>query len=63
MPPDNGGYMVAAYVVTAVILVGYAVMLVRRAGDRAGSRRSDRSSDPERSEGDHPTWSPSLRSG
>ena len=31
MPPDNGGYMVAAYVVTAVILVGYAVMLVHRA--------------------------------
>ena len=31
MPPDNGDYMVAAYVVTAVILVGYAVMLVRRA--------------------------------
>lgn len=24
MPPDNGGYMVAGYVVTAVILVGYA---------------------------------------
>ncbi len=24
MPPDNGGYMIAAYVVTAVILVGYA---------------------------------------
>jgi CcmD family protein len=31
MPPENGGYMVAAYVVTAVILVGYAVLLVRRA--------------------------------
>jgi hypothetical protein len=31
MPPDNGGYMVAAYVATAVILVGYAVMLMRRA--------------------------------
>ncbi len=31
MPPENGGYMVVAYVVTAVILVGYAVMLVRRA--------------------------------
>ena len=31
MPPENGGYMVAAYVVTAVVLVGYAVMLVRRA--------------------------------
>jgi hypothetical protein len=31
MPPDNEGYMVAAYVVTAVILVGYAVGLWRRA--------------------------------
>jgi heme exporter protein D len=31
MPPENQGYMVAAYVVTAVILVGYAVLLVRRA--------------------------------
>ncbi|HWB42593.1 MAG TPA: hypothetical protein VG500_15130 [Gemmatimonadales bacterium] len=31
MPPENGGYMVAAYVVTAVILVGYAVGLWRRA--------------------------------
>jgi hypothetical protein len=31
MPPDNAGYMVAAYVVTAVILVGYALGLWRRA--------------------------------
>lgn len=31
MPPENGSYMVAAYIVTAVVLVGYAVMLVRRA--------------------------------
>ena len=31
MPPDNGAYAVAAYVLTAVILVGYAVLLVRRA--------------------------------
>jgi hypothetical protein len=31
MPPENGGYMVAAYIVTAVVLVGYAVLLVRRA--------------------------------
>ena len=41
MPPENGGYMVAAYIVTAVILVGYAVMLVRRARraiDRVGKR-------------------------
>ena len=31
MPPENGGYAVAAYARTAVILVGYAVILVRRA--------------------------------
>jgi hypothetical protein len=38
MPADpnaNAGYMVAAYVVTAVILVGYALALWRRA--RRGS--------------------------
>ena len=34
MPPDNGGYMVAGYVVTAVILVGYVLVLWRRAGRR-----------------------------
>lgn len=28
--PQTAGYMVAAYVVTAVILVGYAVLLYRR---------------------------------
>lgn len=28
--PSTGGYMVAAYVVTAVILVAYAVALYRR---------------------------------
>ena len=27
-PGANAGYMIAAYVVTAVILVGYGVMLV-----------------------------------
>jgi hypothetical protein len=31
MPPENGGYMITAYVLTAVILVGYAVGLWRRA--------------------------------
>lgn len=31
MPPENGGYMVAAYIVTAVVLLVYAGMLVRRA--------------------------------
>jgi hypothetical protein len=29
--PQNAGYMVAAYVVTALILGGYALSLLRRA--------------------------------
>ena len=29
--PQNGGYMVAAYIVTTVILLAYAVSLYRRA--------------------------------
>jgi hypothetical protein len=28
--PDNGSYMVAAYVVVCVVVVGYAVSLWRR---------------------------------
>jgi hypothetical protein len=31
-PPQNGQYMVAAYIVTAVILAGYWVRLQGRAG-------------------------------
>jgi hypothetical protein len=34
MPPDNGSFMVAAYVVAAVILVGYAVSLALRIRDQ-----------------------------
>ena len=30
MPPDNGGYMVAAYIITAVVVVAYAVSLFVR---------------------------------
>jgi hypothetical protein len=30
MPPENGGYMIAAYVVAPVILVGYTVWLWKR---------------------------------
>jgi hypothetical protein len=30
MPPDNGAFMVAAYTVAAVILVGYALSLALR---------------------------------
>jgi hypothetical protein len=43
MPPDNGSYMVAAYVVTAVILVGYALSLMMRAkrADRRTGGRAD----------------------
>ncbi len=29
-PPDNAGYMIAAYTVASVLLVGYAVSLFRR---------------------------------
>ncbi len=32
--PHNSGYMIAAYIVTAVILVGYAVSLYRRGEKR-----------------------------
>jgi hypothetical protein len=28
--PDNGGFMVAAYTVAAVLYVGYALWLLRR---------------------------------
>lgn len=30
--PQNAGYMAAAYIVTMVILLGYAVSLYRRTG-------------------------------
>jgi hypothetical protein len=32
--PQNGGYMIAAYIVAGVILVGYALVLARRVGRR-----------------------------
>jgi putative exporter of polyketide antibiotics len=38
MPPDNGAFMVAAYVVAAVIVVAYAVSLALRL--RGERRRS-----------------------
>ncbi len=28
--PDNAGYMVAAYIVTAVVVLGYAISLLYR---------------------------------
>lgn len=32
--PQTGGYMVAAYIVTAVILLTYTVLLARRIGKK-----------------------------
>jgi hypothetical protein len=32
--PDNGGYLTAAYIVCAVIVVGYAIKLWRESGRR-----------------------------
>lgn len=29
-PPDNGAFLMAAYAIVAVVLVGYAVMLMQR---------------------------------
>jgi hypothetical protein len=28
--PDNGAYMVAAYIIAAVVLIGYAALLMYR---------------------------------
>ena len=37
MPPDNAGYLYAAYALAAFVYAGYALVLVRR---RARARRS-----------------------
>jgi hypothetical protein len=37
MPPDNAGFMYAAYALTALVFAGYAAVLVRR---RARARRA-----------------------
>ena len=44
MPPDNAGYAVAAYIVAAVILLGYTGTLLRRA--KRALERARRSSRP-----------------
>ncbi len=38
-PPANGGYLIAAYVVAAVILLGYFGSLVGRAGKVRSEKR------------------------
>ena len=53
--PENAGYLIAAYVVAPVILVGYLVALwgrvkraVRRAGGQAGGRAGGRTVEGDR---------------
>ncbi|HEX6434875.1 MAG TPA: hypothetical protein VFZ87_11560 [Gemmatimonadales bacterium] len=38
-PPNNGEYMIAAYLVTALILVGYWVRLWRRVKKSVSGKR------------------------
>jgi len=38
--PDNGAYMVAAYVVTALVVVGYAAILFYRVRKTRASHQS-----------------------
>ena len=33
---QTGGYMIAAYIITAVILLGYTIILARRIGKKHG---------------------------
>ena len=42
MRPDNAGYAVAAYIVAAVILLGYTGALLRRAARAIGRARAAR---------------------
>jgi hypothetical protein len=37
-PPQNGEYLVAAYIITAVILVGYWLALWRRGREKTGKK-------------------------
>lgn len=36
MPPDNTGFMIAAYVVAGIILLGYAISLLARIREQRG---------------------------
>lgn len=34
MPPENRGYMIAAYLIVALVITGYAAMMWRRGNRR-----------------------------
>lgn len=36
--PDNAGYMIAAYGIVGVVLLGYALRLLKRVGDITAHR-------------------------
>ena len=40
MPPDNGAFMVAAYIATGVIVLGYVVSLFARLREERRRNRS-----------------------
>jgi hypothetical protein len=42
-PPQNGGYMVAAYIVTTVIVGGYWVRLWKKSGSPSKREREEQS--------------------
>ena len=49
-PPQNAGYMIAAYVVAPVILVGYLASLWRRVRRVLGAEKAERAEKTERTE-------------
>jgi hypothetical protein len=38
-PPDNGGFMIAAYTIVAVVLLSYSIALMARARKEEGRER------------------------
>ncbi len=41
-PPDNGNFMLAAYIIVAVVLLGYSAMLMLRVRSRGRSVNGER---------------------
>ncbi len=41
-PPDNGNFMLAAYIIVAVVLLGYSAMLMLRVRSRRNNGNGNR---------------------